>query len=65
MVVVVVKVLKPPVLYTLNIPPPALGDFMQVVKKADTGMLTMNVDFPKMDELNCNVAPKVGTACRN
>ena len=61
--VAAVKALKPQVLYALNVPPPALGDFMQVVKKADTGVLTTNVDFPKMDELNCNVAPKAGTAC--
>ena len=47
----------------LNASPPALGDFMRVVKKADTGMLTTNVDFPKMVKLNCDVAPKVGTVC--
>ena len=46
----------------LNALPPALGDFVRVVEKADTGVLTTNVDFPKMDEPNCDVAPKAGAA---
>ena len=63
MAAVAAKALKLQVLYAPKVPPPALGDFVQVVKKADTGVLTTNVDFPKIDELNCNVAPKAGTAC--
>ena len=38
----------------------AFGDFAGVVKKADTGVLTLNADLPKIDEPSCNVAPKAG-----
>ena len=61
--VVVAKALKLQVLYALKVPPPALGDFVDVVEWADMGMLTTNTDFPKMDKPSCNVAPKVGTVC--
>ena len=43
----------------------AFGDSMWVVKKADTGVLTLNADLPKIlvvDELSCNVVPKVEVA---
>ena len=40
----------------------AFGDFVGVVKKADTGVLTPNADLPKIDELSCDVAPKAGAA---
>ena len=65
MAAVAAKVLKIQVLYAPKVLSPALGDFVGVVEKADTGVLTTSADFPKMDELNCNVAPKAGTACRN
>ena len=63
LVVVAAKALELQVLYALNVPPPALRDFVSIVEKANMGMLTTNADFLKTDEPpSCDVAPKVGTA---
>ena len=43
----------------------AFGDSVQIVKKADTDILTLNADLPKIlvvDKLSCNVVPKVEVA---
>ena len=43
----------------------AFRDFVQVVKKANIGVLTLNANLPKIlvvDELSCNVVPKVEVA---
>ena len=65
LVVVAAKTLKLQVLYTLNVLPPAFGDFVDIVEKANIGMLTTNADFLKIDKPSCDVAPKAGTVCQN